>query len=125
MVIDAKLCVYNHEIGDYLAEAVENFVNGIDTKVKNIDICYLVLDEILQKARQAIEDNTKQNFDIQNDADFYAHANYMCSSFDYSEEDKEKLIKVLKKNKIKIENLESATQYFLSEIGIEQEDIQK
>ena len=81
---------------DVLTEALENWKDstGINDNSK-IDITYLAYDWINQEVRNLISQYL--NFDIQNDADFEVHGNYMCSSFDFSDEDKEKLIQVLKK----------------------------
>jgi len=77
-----------------LVEALEHWQESTDIKDLNkIDITCLAYDWIIQEVRNLIDQYL--GFDIQNDAYFEVHPNYMCSCFDFSEEDKQKLIKVL------------------------------
>ena len=81
---------------DTLFEALENWQDSTGMHDLNkIDITYLAYDWINQEVRNIISNFL--GFDIQNDAYFEVHGNYMCSSFDFSDEDKEKLILVLQK----------------------------
>ncbi len=109
------------ENADWAAEQVKEFAENTDSKIKDCDPVYCVLDTILQEARNEIIELT--DFDIQNDASFETHGNYCASSFDWSEESKNSLIQVLAQKDISIEDLDIKTQYFLSEVGISQEEI--
>jgi hypothetical protein len=59
-----------------------------------------------------------------NDANFDTYGNYMCTDYQYRDEDKTALIEKLAENDVKIEDLDEATQYFLSSVEISQEEIE-
>ena len=44
--IDSKLVEYEHEAPEKVLEIAENFIDGTDIKLKDVDICYCVLDFI-------------------------------------------------------------------------------
>ena len=87
---------FNHSSSD-LYEALTEYMEscGIES-YDNIDITYIAYDKILQDVRNFISE--KIDFDICNDVpgEFCVYGNYMCTSFDQSEEDKEALIKAIK-----------------------------
>lgn len=106
---------------EWATEQAVEFSESYGTSINDVDVVYCVLDSILQESRNEIESLT--GFNIQNDANFETYGNYMCSSFDFNDESLEKLKAVLKKKKVIISQLSQTEQYFLSEIGIMQEDI--
>lgn len=109
---------------DFVYESVNEFCESTNSPIDKCDPVYCVMDAIFQEARNEITEIT--NFDMCNDctaSEFYTYGNFMCSSYSYEEESKKQLINALKKAKIQIENLSDATQYFLSEVEISQEDI--
>ena len=77
-----------------LIEAVEEFVNNTETDRGGIDITWLAYEEILQDIRNKID--SRINFDIMNDAEFYTYGNYMATSYDYSEDDIDSLKKAIR-----------------------------
>jgi len=107
---------------DWASEQATEFSECCVVPINDIDVVYCVLDSILQESRNEIDNLT--GFDIQNNANFETYGNYMCSCFDFSNESLEQLKTVLKKKKVIISELSQTTKYFLSEIGISQEDIQ-
>lgn len=81
---------------DELVEELEEWMNSTGmTDLTKIDVCYVAYDGVLQRVRNLICEATE--FDLQNDAGFEAYGNYMCSSFEQSEDDRAKLLDVLKK----------------------------
>jgi len=110
--------------GDDLAEAVEQFSEDTNTPLKDIDVTYIAYDSVLQEARNEINDLI--GFDICNDANFYTYGNYCCTSYDNSEQDKEKLIEAIAEaEQGKREELLNSEMImkFLEDIDISQEDI--
>ncbi len=109
--IDAALNAWK-EAGltqDELVEAITEWMDSTGTTdTTKLDVCYIAYDAILQKARNTIEEATK--FDIMNDAGFDTVGNYMCSSYDYRGEDKEKLLEAIKK--LTQQELEELLHYF-------------
>ena len=71
-----------------LAYAVREFVDSTGRELDKIDICYVAFEHILQMARNKISEII--DFDIANDiidgTEFYTYGNYMCTSYDYSQE---------------------------------------
>jgi len=71
-----------------LFEIIDDFrENCGESDFSKIDPVYSVLEYILQKARNRIEEVT--GYDFMNDflgngTEVYTHGNYMCSSYDYS-----------------------------------------
>lgn len=109
---------------DFVYESVSEFADSCDVKIEDCDPVYCVMDAILQEARNEISDLT--NFDFCNDCtngEIYTAGNFMASSYDYRQESKDELINALKQCEIVIEDLSEATQYFLNELEISQEDI--
>ena len=116
LAIESKLVEYGHEAPEKVMEIAEDFVDGTGIELKNVDICYCVLDSIFQKARTEIEE--KIDVDVENDYTFCTCGDYMCSSFDYSCEDVEKLRDKIKKAGLSRENFTDVTKYFFSECEI-------
>jgi len=109
---------------DYVYECVNEFAEQCEQSIDKCDPVYCVMDAILQEARNEISEEC--NFDFCNDltnGSIDTYGNFMCSSFECSDDAKEQLIEVLKTNNIDIDNLSEATQYFLSEIEISSEDL--
>jgi hypothetical protein len=82
------------------------------------------MDAILQEARNEISD--KAGFDFCNDCstgEIYTAGNFMCTSYDYSQEAKDELIEALAASNVDISDLSEATQYFLDQVEVSQEDI--
>ena len=108
---------------DWAAEQVTNFMDDTNIKIEDIDPVYCVYDAILQEARNEIEQET--GFDFLNDgAEVSTYGNFMCTSYDYEEESKKLLIERLAEKEIQIEDLSENTKWFLSQIEIEQSDIE-
>lgn len=104
---------------DFLYDSVLEFSQQCEAKIEDCDPVYCVMDAILQEARNEI--NKLCNFDFCNDlksGSIDTYGNFICSSYQCDEEAKNQLKKVLKKNKIVIEDLSKTSQYFLSEIEL-------
>ncbi len=70
---------------------VEEFCEDTQAQFKDIDICYLAYEFILQEARNQI--NESLGVDIINNTDnFYTAGNFMCTSYDYSENSKSQIL---------------------------------
>ncbi|MBB2145733.1 hypothetical protein GM921_09565 [Pedobacter sp. LMG 31464] len=107
--------------GDWAFEQVEQFSESCETKIANIDPCYVVMDSILQIARNEIEEIS--GFDLQNDAGFDVYGNFMGSTYLYKDEDVEKLKAVLSEHPLSLGSLSDSAKYFLSEIEIDVEEL--
>jgi hypothetical protein len=107
---------------DWAVEQIEDYADSCGVKLADIDPVYCVYDSILQEARNEIDNLCK--FDIMNDANFDTYGNYMCTDYQYRDEDKTALIEKLAENDVKIGDLDEATQYFLSSVEISQEEIE-
>lgn len=107
-----------------LAEAVEQFCEDTATPLKDVDVAYVSYDVVLQEIRNEISDLI--SFDICNDANFYAYGNFCCSSYDYTEQDKEALISAIAEaeQETREEFLNNdKIKKFLEDVEISQEDI--
>jgi len=79
-----------------LAEEIKEFSDSCETPLEKIDICYVAYDSILQQARNKIREVL--DFDFMNDgADINIYGNYLCTSYDYTQENQDKLKEVLEK----------------------------
>ena len=107
--------------GDWAFEQLEEFANSYDMKITELDPCYVVMDSLLQIARNEIEEMT--GFDLQNDAGFYTAGNFCATSYDWKSEDIESLTEVLKANPDALENLSDTTRYWLSQVEIDFETL--
>lgn len=108
----------------WAAEQVQNFCDQTGTKIEDCDPNYCVMDAILQEARNEISDKAK--FDFCNDCstgEIYTAGNFMCTSYDYNQEAKDELIQAIAAQNIDIADLSEATQYFLDQCEISQNDI--
>jgi hypothetical protein len=111
---------------DWAAEQALQFMEETDTKIDDVDIVYCVYESILQLARNEISELI--DYDFLNDAKsgyIETYGNYMATDYDYKEEAKDELVRVLGKNNVVIEDLSENTQYFLDQLGISQADINK
>ncbi len=89
---------------DELVEAIEEFSNDMGVVMNDIDVCYVAFDTLYQEARTEIESATGK--DISNDEPFSAiniYGNYMCTSIDGTDEDREALKKLIDTMKEKSE----------------------
>jgi hypothetical protein len=110
--------------GFNLAEAVEQFSEDIGAPLKDIDVTYVAYDVVLQEVRNEISDLI--GFDICNDADFFTYGNFLCSTYDHSEQGKEKLITAIAEaEEGKREELlnNEIVEKFLEDVQISQDDI--
>jgi len=82
-----------HDFSDYVEEFMDSTGMNLVNKGQPLDVCALAYDYALQQARNEIDRRT--GFDIMNDADYYVLGDYFCSSIDYSEEDKYRLIEAV------------------------------
>jgi len=112
---------------EWAAQQVIHYVEQCDMKIEDVDPVYVVYEGILQEVREDIEEHTK--WDLCNDREasgpIYTSGNYCATSYDYSTDAIEELTKILAMEEIQIEDLSEPTQWFLKEIGIKQEDIDK
>jgi hypothetical protein len=109
---------------DFVQECVQEFAESCGITFEKCDPVFCVLDAILQEARNEISEEC--NFDFINDIKkgyIDTYGNFMCSSYQCTSNAKEELTKILSVNNINIEDLSEATQYFLSEIEITQDDV--
>jgi hypothetical protein len=92
----AAVILEEAEITEYdFADYVNRFCEDTESKFSDLDICYLAYEYVLQETRNQI--NEALSVDILNDtSNFYVHGNYMCSSFDYDEDSKNKILEWIK-----------------------------
>ena len=110
----------------WVAKRVLEFADDVSAgNLSDIDPVYVVLDSILEEARNEISEVTESSFDILNDTEEQINidGNYIASSFDYSDEAVSEIVIGLAQDNINIEELSEVTQFFLKEIGISQDDI--
>ena len=110
----------------WAAEKILEFADDVSAgNLSDIDPVYVVLDSILEEARNEISEVTESSFDILNDTEEQINidGNYIASSFDYSDEAVSEIVIGLAQDNINIEELSEVTQFFLKEIGISQDDI--
>ena len=133
--LDIKAAIsMGHEAGldpDECFDIVEQLWLDIKAAIKNdydiqdysdVDPVYCVYEHILQMARNEINDLT--GFDFVNDgAEIYTAGNFMCTSYDYKEEHKAKLIEKLAEHDVIIDDMEQITRCFLDNCEISQADI--
>ena len=115
-----SLLANDYDIVDDLVNLVESFAEKTDSKFENIDVVYVVYDHILQMARNHINEIT--GFDFLNDgAEIETHGNYLCSQYDWREENREVFIKKFnsftKEQQEKILSCE-VTRWFLAQIEV-------
>lgn len=109
---------------DWAVEKIEQFSEECDVPLAKIDPVSVVYDSILQEARSEIEEVA--HFDLCNDAtkgEIYTAGNFMCTSYDYTEEAKNELVEVLANADVDICDLSENTQWFLDSCEISQDDI--
>lgn len=87
---------------------------------EKLDPVYCILEHILQMARNQIEELT--GYDFMNDfsgswSEIYTYGNFMCSSFDYSEDARAELIVKVKPHLQELLN-DKWCRYLFSELGI-------
>lgn len=102
--------------GDWAFEHVDQFCEDCGLRIADVDPCYIVMDSILQFARNEIEELS--GFDVCNDADFYVYGNFMCSSFESSSEDRESLRFALLPFSSQLDGLSNCARYWLKEVEI-------
>lgn len=93
----------------------------MNCKITDLDPVAAILEYVFQSARNTICEET--GYDLINDCSvgttFYVHSNYMCSSFDWSQEAYNELQSVIESaNKEAKEHLKENrnTRYFITEI---------
>ena len=107
-----------------LAEAVERFSEDTNTLLKDVDVTYVAYDVVLQEVRNEI--SSLIDFDICNDADFFTYGNFYCTSYDYTEQDKNSLITAIteaeqeKRTELLTNEI---VKKFLEDVEIRQDDI--
>jgi len=112
------------EIGEnarWAFEEIERFMDDCGVKLSDVDPCYVVMDSILQQARNEIDQLT--GFDVMNDADFYTAGNYCATTYDWKGGDVEALTEKLREHYDALDNLSDATVYWLAQVEILVEDI--
>lgn len=102
---------------DWAFKQIEQFAEDCCMKITDLDPCYVVMDAILQMARNEIIDVA--GFDIQNDASFYTAGNFCATSYDWPSDDIENLRDALVGNPDGLENLSDATRYWLIQVEID------
>jgi len=103
--------------GDWAFGQLEEFAQSCDMKITELDPCHVVMDSILQTARNEIEEIT--GFDLQNDAGFYTAGNFCTTTYDWATRDQETLVEALRANPDAIANLSDTTKYWLSQVEID------
>ena len=107
---------------EWAADQVLRMVDECGGKLEDYDPVCEVYEAILQEARNEIEEYTE--WDLCNDSEakhsIYTAGNYCATSYDYSEDAKEELQKILAEKEVDIEDMSETTQWFLKEIGITQ-----
>jgi len=100
--------------GDWAGEQINNYIEETGSKLEDIDPNYVIYDALLQEARNDIEQLTGK--DILNDthSQIEVYANYMCTSFYYTEEAKEELKEILKD--VNKEDYTDVINWLLSEL---------
>jgi len=107
-----------NEGGDYVADCVREFAESTGTPLMDCDIVACVYDEILQHARNEIDELTK--FDFCNDgAEIWTAGNYMATSYDWRDNAPNTIKEILDDNNIKLDDLTVKTQWFLEQIDVE------
>ena len=106
---------------DWAFEQLEEFAESCGMKITDLDPCYVVMDSILQIARNEIEEIT--GFDLQNDASFETHGNFCASSYDWRSDDIDSLSEALRGNSDAMDNLSDTTRYWLSQVEIDVESL--
>ncbi|WP_344853735.1 hypothetical protein [Pedobacter jeongneungensis] len=106
---------------DWAYEQVEAFADQCCMKISEVDPCYVVMDSIMQEARNEIEGLT--GFDLQNDAGFEVYGNYMCTCYDWRDEDIEGLKQALKENEVTSDDLSDATIHWLGMVEVNIEEL--
>lgn len=106
---------------DWAYGQMEQFAEDCCMKITDLDPCYVVMDAILQMARNEIIDIA--SIDIQNDANFYTAGNFCATTYDWSSDDPQALIDALRANPDALESLSDATVYWLSQVEIDFETL--
>lgn len=117
-----RVAIIANEIGKSSSDINDIIVENADLyeiKIADIDPVACVYDYILHEAQSEMMYNLE--YDIQAGDGFYTHGNYLCSAYEYKEEDRKKLLTFLKKadkDKVQksLENINLA--WFLSEIEL-------
>lgn len=129
MDIDAAIRAAKEASKDakWAAEQVTRYADECDTKIEDIDPVGVVYESILQEARNEIDEQA--GYDLCNDAKartgIYTAGNYCCTNYDYSEDAIEELCEKLVEKEVEIDGLTESTQWFLKEIGIDNERLEK
>ncbi len=116
--IEITLEIGEHE--NWLFDILETRADDLDMKITYLDLCGEVYEQILQEACNQISDLTDYDFlnDFKGSGEIYTSYNYLCSSYNYGEEAKAELTKILKKKKIKKTDLDKKTVWFLEQLEI-------
>lgn len=82
--------------GNDLADLVTEFCDDTGSKITDVDICYIAYDHVLQRARNKISEVL--DYDFMNDGPGHidVYGNYMCTSYDYTEDAVEELREKIK-----------------------------
>ena len=83
--------------GDKLATQVKEYLEETDSQLKDVDICYIAYDYVLQIARNLIRDSLGFDIcnDVENGTEFYTYGNSKCTDYDYSDGALEQLQSVI------------------------------
>lgn len=107
-----------------LAKEVNNYSEETGTDIENIDVCYISFENILQQAREKIDEVL--GYDFLNDfkgsgQEIYTYGNYMATSYDYSteaqEELQDKITKATEEQKKELRT-DKKTKWFLDSVDI-------
>ena len=113
---------------DKIMELAEQYSRATGLAMEELDIVYIVYEHVLQEARNKIYQAT--GYDFINDSpggEIYTYGNCMATTYDYTEEARERLIAELAGLTLaeREELLDEALILFLEYIGIMQEDIER
>lgn len=104
-----------------LVDEVNDFIDETGLPLKDIDICWVAYDGILQRARNKILEVLDFDF-VNGDAEIYTYGNYVATLYDYTDKSMDKFKEILNKatNEQKKELREdNETYWFLKELEIQ------
>lgn len=96
---------------DWILDLIDNAKEEFCESYENIDPCFVIYDHIFQLARTEIEELTGYNIE----QDFNVAGNYMCTTFDYNNQEAvdnlQELLSTRRKDELSLE-----CQYFLNQV---------
>ncbi len=103
---------------EWLAERVLEAKEAFEVSLEDIDVVAVVYDVIYQDTLHEIKGLTGVDFEVDFNNRCSVAANYLCTTFDCSEEFVEEMEALLSEHNIDRDELSLTAQYFLDEIGM-------